>query len=59
METKYDYDNQAWIVDGKYQDCAHPNQDCGCYGREHKGETVASPTDTTEGGYRWILACKT
>ena len=35
----YDYDNQAGIVDGVYQDCNHPiTQTCDCYGRKHKGE---------------------
>lgn len=35
----YDYDNQAWVVDGKYVRCGHPqSMNCGCYGREHAGE---------------------
>jgi hypothetical protein len=34
----YDYINQAWVKDGRYVDCAHPQKDCSCYGREHKGE---------------------
>lgn len=38
-DIRYDYDNQAWIVNGKYQDCNHPeSMDCGCYGKEHAGE---------------------
>ena len=38
-EYSYDYDKQVWILDGKYQDCGHPNEtNCGCYGRKHKGE---------------------
>jgi len=42
--TTYDYDNQAWIVDGKYQRCAHPEtMDCGCYGKAHAGEPAAPP----------------
>ena len=36
----YDYTNQAWVVDGVYQDCGHPNVDCGCFAREHKGQPV-------------------
>jgi hypothetical protein len=37
----YDYENQAWVIDGKYVDCGHPNNvKCGCYGRTHKGEEV-------------------
>ena len=35
----YDYENQAWVVDGKYVRCGHPeNMKCGCCGREHEGE---------------------
>lgn len=39
-EQFFDYDNQCWIVDGKVQNCGHPEtMACGCYGRAHKGET--------------------
>lgn len=35
----YDYTNQAWVLDGKYVRCGHPeSMDCGCYSREHDGE---------------------
>ncbi len=35
----YDYENQAWVKDGKYVRCGHPEEmNCGCYGREHEGE---------------------
>jgi len=35
----YDYDNQAWVIDGLYVRCGHPeNMDCGCYGKRHEGE---------------------
>jgi len=35
----YDYDHQAWVVDGHYIRCGHPeSMNCGCYGREHEGE---------------------
>jgi hypothetical protein len=35
----YDYDKQAWVVDGKYVECGHPKtMDCRCYGRIHAGE---------------------
>jgi len=35
----YDYKNQAWVIDGKYQRCGHPeNMDCTCYGKEHENE---------------------
>jgi hypothetical protein len=34
---KYDYRNQAWVVDGVYVRCGHP--DCSsCYGTQHEGE---------------------
>ena len=37
----YDYVNQAWVVNGKYIRCGHPEtMDCRCYGREHEGEYV-------------------
>ncbi len=52
--ARYDYDNQAWIVDGVYRDCGHPEKGtvmgpgspapgepfrgCDCYGRAHAGE---------------------
>jgi len=38
-ELQYDYDNQCWIRDGFYLDCAHDaGQNCRCYGRKHAGE---------------------
>lgn len=38
----FDYKNQAWIRDGRYLDCSHPNSmDCQCYGRKYEGLTVA------------------
>lgn len=40
-ETKYDYTNQAWVIDGLYQPCNHPEtMDCQCFGRVHAGEPV-------------------
>lgn len=37
----YDYDHQAWVKDGLYVRCGHPeSMDCGCFGREHAGESV-------------------
>ena len=39
---EYDYDNQAWVEDGKYIRCGHPeDMDCQCYGRLHEGEEAA------------------
>lgn len=37
----YDFANQAWVLNGRYVDCAHVRQDCGCFGRLHAGEPVA------------------
>ena len=38
-EIQYDYDNQAWIVDGVYQDCKHPERmGCRCFGRLNAGK---------------------
>ena len=35
----YDYDNQAWVKNGRYVRCGHPeNMPCRCYGRKHEGE---------------------
>jgi hypothetical protein len=43
VDTQYDYDNQAWVVNGKYENCAHPaSMECGCYGRLHQGENAPS-----------------
>lgn len=42
----YDYENQAWMVDGKYQRCGHPEtMNCGCFGREHAGEPAVANAD--------------
>ena len=35
----YDYDMQAWAVNGRYVRCGHPDSmDCRCYGKLHEGE---------------------
>jgi len=40
----FDYENQAWVLDGKYLGCGHsPKTNCGCYGKEHKGEKTVAP----------------
>ena len=37
--SHYNYTHQAWVVDGKYVRCGHPEvMRCGCYGRDHEGE---------------------
>ena len=39
----YDYSRQAWVADGLYVRCGHPEKmDCGCYGKHHAGEPVKS-----------------
>ena len=39
----YDYTNQAWVMDGRYQDCGHAETfNCSCFGRKHKGQEVTS-----------------
>jgi hypothetical protein len=35
----FDYANQAWVKDGFYVRCGHPeSMTCGCYGRIHADE---------------------
>jgi len=35
----FDYLNQAWVKDGFYVRCGHPDSmNCKCYGRIHAGE---------------------
>lgn len=37
----YDYERQAWVVNGRYIRCGHPEtMDCQCYGKKHEGEKV-------------------
>ncbi len=36
--TFYDYDNQAWVKNGRYVKCGHPSKMTGCYACEHAGE---------------------
>lgn len=39
----YDYKNQAWVENGKYVRCGHPdNTKCSCYGRMREGEKTIS-----------------
>jgi hypothetical protein len=40
----YDYQHQAWIINGSYARCNHPaSMNCACYGRLHEGEPAAKP----------------
>lgn len=35
----FDYENQAWVLGGKYERCGHPESfNCRCYGKLHAGE---------------------
>jgi hypothetical protein len=37
----FDYDRQAWVKDGQYVRCGHPEtMRCDCYGKLHQGEPV-------------------
>ncbi len=39
LQNGFDYERQAWAVDGLYINCWHPeSMKCTCYGREHQGE---------------------
>jgi hypothetical protein len=39
----FDYQNQAWVENGRYVRCGHPeSMDCGCYGRQHEGEQAVT-----------------
>ncbi len=45
----FDYDNQAWVADGKYVRCGHPeSMNCGCYGKEHAGLPVTLSIETMD-----------
>ena len=45
----YDYTNQAWVLDGKYQACGHPeSMNCRCYGRLHDGENCEIKKEENE-----------
>jgi len=39
----YDYNHQAWVVNGRYVRCNHPEaMKCGCYGRIHEDEETTN-----------------
>jgi hypothetical protein len=45
----FDYENQAWVADGKYIRCGHPDSmACGCYGKEHEGQPVRVSVETID-----------
>lgn len=51
----FDYDNQAWVIDGKYVRCGHRINDsnCNCYGRIHEGEHVSADVAEKLNSIRW------
>ena len=43
LQQGFDYDRQAWVVDGAYVTCAHPaDMACSCYGRLNEGRETWS-----------------
>lgn len=41
----YDYENQAWVRNGRYVRCACSDIiDCQCYGKQHAGEPASRDT---------------
>ncbi len=49
VNHEYDYENQAWTVDGKYVRCEHPESvNCKCYGKLHEGEPIKSRETVSE-----------
>lgn len=53
MTIYYDYENQSWVKDNKYQRCGHPeSMDCRCYGKIHEGEnTINKQLETMRSDY--------
>ncbi len=42
LTNGFDYLNEAWVIDGRYVNCGHPeSMDCGCYGRKYEGKKCA------------------
>lgn len=36
---QFDYKKQAWVINGVYAPCNHPEaMNCSCYGKRHAGE---------------------
>jgi hypothetical protein len=54
----FDYAKQAWVVDGRYVRCGHPEaMNCQCYGRLHEGEREGSeqqPPRCPVCGSQWV-----
>jgi hypothetical protein len=44
--NQYDYTNQAWLVNGRYVACNHPEaMQCLCYGKLNAGKPAAKDAD--------------
>lgn len=53
-ECWYDYLNQAWVINGRYADCNHPDDmKCTCYGRRNAGRP-ASDTQRIRDEMKWL-----
>ena len=45
----YDYENQAWVMSGKYVNCGHDDSvHCGCFGRLNAGSETAPDLEIFE-----------
>ncbi len=49
MTTRFDYNRQAWVKDGRYVRCGHVDP-CDCYGTAHEGESAPLPEGATPDG---------
>lgn len=55
MSVQFDYKNQAWVENGVYVRCGHPeSMECGCFGRAHAGELVNHQQDSECGRVRGV-----
>ncbi len=53
----YDYARQAWVANGRYVRCGHPDtMDCGCYGREHEAEETPEVRAAVALGLKMLYA---
>jgi hypothetical protein len=61
LVSGFDYDNQAWVEDGRYLNCGHPEgMKCGCYGRRFQGLTareIASLSSTEHKEFALGIGC--
>ena len=44
-DVYYDYTHQAWVVNGRYESCAHhESMGCRCYGKRNAGKKAPPET---------------